>query len=159
MLSCYLYRRRIGAWLDGALAPDAARAVGRHVSRCGACSAETDGLRRLHAALGAVATPADPDWSGFWPGVVRRIEDARDARPRAAVRRRSWLQPRWAYGGALAAALVVSLTVWQLLPEHLAPETSEMIVRSAQTDYPGGHVMVYSTPEKDLTVVWVFGGD
>jgi hypothetical protein len=32
-----------------------------------------------------------------------------------------------------------------------------LIVRSADSDYPDATVMVYSTPDQDLTVVWVFG--
>jgi hypothetical protein len=66
--------------------------------------------------------------------------------------------PRWAYGGALAAALLVSLTVWQLMPTALAPDMP-VIVRSADSGDPHATVMVYSTPERDLTVVWVLGLD
>jgi hypothetical protein len=107
--------------------------------------------------LRAIPAPRDPDWTGFWPGVVRRIDDA--GRPAEAPRRRVWrIAPRWAYGGALAAALLLSLTVWQMMPGPLAPETP-VIVRSADTGYPGGRVMVYSTPDQDLTVVWVFGAE
>lgn len=131
--------------------------VGGHVARCGRCATEAGALRRLHAALQATPRPADPDWSGFWPGIVRGIEDARFA-PRRVPHRSGWLRPRWAYGGALAAALLVSLTFWQLMPERLAPE-APVIVRSADTGYPGAQVMVYSTPEQDLTVVWVLGAD
>ena len=32
-----------------------------------------------------------------------------------------------------------------------------MLVTSAATDDPRGTVMVYSTPEQDVAVVWVFG--
>lgn len=121
---------------------------------CARCANEVHGLRRLEAALRATPPPPDPDWTGFWPGIVRRIDDARHVPVRQ--QRRAWLTPRLAYGGAVAAALLITLTVWQLVPERLAPE-SPIIVRSADTGYPGGHVMVYSTPDQDLTVVWVFG--
>jgi anti-sigma factor RsiW len=156
VLSCYRHRRLISAWLDGALSVDAARATEAHVARCSRCSREADSLRRLSAALRATPGPSDPDWTGFWPAIVRGVEDAR--RTPAPRRRSAWLAPRWAYGGALAAALLVSLTVWQLMPERLAPD-APVIVRSANTDYPGAQVMVYSTPDRDLTVVWVFGAE
>ena len=97
---------------------------------------------------------AEPDWTGFWPGIVRGIQDARE--PRREPPRASWLRPRWAYGGALAAALLVTLTMWQLVPTKSVPE-SPVIVRSANSDDPRATVMVYSTPERDLTVVWVVG--
>ena len=34
-----------------------------------------------------------------------------------------------------------------------------MLVASASTEDPRGTVMVYSTPEQDVAVVWVFGLD
>jgi anti-sigma factor RsiW len=157
VLSCYLYRRRIGAYLDGALDDRQARTVAMHLSGCHHCSAEADVFRRLKLTLATAPKPADPDWVGFWPGVVRGIQDARV--PRAEPRRwAAWLRPRWAYGSALAAALLVSVGVWQLIPSRMQPETP-VIVRSADTGAPDATVMVYSTPERDLTVVWVFGLD
>jgi hypothetical protein len=32
-------------------------------------------------------------------------------------------------------------------------------VTAARTEFPGAEVMVYSPPERDLAVVWVFGLD
>jgi len=161
-LTCYLTRRRIGAYLDGALEPRSVGPVETHVAKCARCSTEVDGLRRLQARLRAIAGPAEPDWAGFWPGIVRGIEDARRERRTAAIpaprraRWADWPRLRWAYGGALAAALLVSIGLWQFVPGPSAPDAS-VIVRSADTGQPGGSVMVYSTPEKDLTVIWVFG--
>ena len=48
------------------------------------------------------------------------------------------------------------MAVWQLMPSSVAPEFP-VIVRSADTDDPNATVMVYSTPDRDLTVVWVMG--
>ena len=67
-----------------------------------------------------------------------------------------WRAPRWAYGGALAAALLLSVSVWQFTPSTLSPD-SPVIVRSADTGDPQATVMVYSTVDRDLTVVWVVG--
>jgi hypothetical protein len=159
VLTCYLYRRRIGAWLDGALDDGMARSTATHVGRCGRCADEADGLRRLKSLLGAVAQPALPDWTGFWPGVVRGIQDAPElAREAREPERRGWRPPRWAYGGALAAALLLSVGVWQFAPSTLAPD-APVIVGSADSGDPAATVMVYSTPERDLTVVWVLGLD
>lgn len=156
MLSCYLHRRRIGAYLDGVLDPGTARSTSEHLARCASCSVEAESLRSLRVRLRVAATAAAPEWTGFWPGIVRRIEAAR--RVPAPPRRTAWLRPRWAYGSALAAALIVSLTVWQFLPRP-AEREAPVIVRSADSGHPDGRVMVYSTPEQDLTVVWVFGLD
>ena len=117
-------------------------------------------MRRLRVLVRGSRIVADPDWSGFWQGVVRGIEDRRDARPTRVGR--AWWQPawrpRWAVGGALAAALLLSLGVWQWTP---GPRVSDagVLVTSASTEDPRGTVMVYSTPEQDVAVVWVFGLD
>ena len=160
MLTCYLTRRRIGAYLDEALDPQTSRSTAAHLATCARCQREAEEFRRLHSLLRRNLAPAEPDWTGFWQGVVRGIEDQRAARP-APARRRWWQQawgPRWAVGSALAAALLVSLGVWQWTPGP-APAQAGVMVTSAKTEDPRGTVMVYSTPEQDVAVVWVFGLD
>jgi anti-sigma factor RsiW len=154
VLTCYRYRRRIGAWLDGALDTPGDRAVAAHVEACPHCAGEVATLSRMKSVLASMAKPADPDWTGFWPGVVRGIQDGKVVRP--APRRAGWLRPRWAYGGAIAAALLVTLGVWQFAPTTVPPELP-VIVQSVGTDDPDASVVVYSTAERDLTVVWVSG--
>jgi len=99
----------------------------------------------------------EPEWSGFWPGIVRGIEDKRRLEPVLARRRWSWVwsPPRLAFGG-LAAALLISLGVWQFASGP-APSEAGVMVSSADTDDPRATLMVYSTPERDVAVVWVFG--
>lgn len=106
-----------------------------------------------------------PDWTGFWAGVARGIAEGRARAPLGAGRPwAGWLwpggrwpwRPRLAFGGALAAAALISLTLWQASYPPAAPEGA-VVVRSARTDAPGGSVMVYSPPERDLAVIWVFG--
>lgn len=102
------------------------------------------------------------DWTGFWPGVLRGIERERQAA--TAPARQSWqgrralAHPRIAFGGALAAAVVAAITLWQVL----APPTARadaITVHAATTEHPGASLMVYSPPERDLAVVWVFDSD
>jgi len=159
VLTCYRNRRRIGAYLDGALDTETARATAAHLAACGECGREAEGLRRLRGLLRQSLTPAEPDWTGFWQGIVRGIEDQRVRRPAPAPRRwwqQAW-RPRWALGSALAAALLVTLGVWQWTPT--SPTQAGVVVTSASTEDPRGTVMVYSTPEQDVAVVWVFGLD
>lgn len=155
MLSHYLNRRRLGAYLDGALDDGTARSTAAHLATCGVCQREADGLRRLRALLQQNVVMAEPDWTGFWPGVVRAVDAAKTARPAPTARLAS--RPRWALGGALAAALLVSIGVWQFGPDGTQPDG--VIVRSASTGDPGATVMVYGTPERDVAVVWVLGLD
>jgi hypothetical protein len=99
----------------------------------------------------------EPDWSGFWPGVVRGIQAGRRVEAVPVARRRSWgwSPPRLALG-ALAAAMLISLGVWQFAPGPAQSEAGVM-VSSAATEDPRATLIVYSTPERDVAVVWVFG--
>lgn len=157
MLTHYLTRRRLGAYLDGALDDATARATAAHLVTCAVCRGEVEGLRRLRALLHDTLAAAEPDWTGFWPGVVRGVDAAKSARPVPVASRRAWWRPQWALGGALAAALLVSVGVWQFGPGG-APQDG-VIVRSASTGDPGAIVMVYGPPERDVAVVWVLGLD
>ena len=161
MLTCLRTRRRIGAFLDGALAGATAQSIAKHLTGCSTCQREAEALRRMRALLQRTLSPGPsrvaPDWTGFWPGIVRGIEDARRREPLPVAAHRRW-RPRWALGGAVAAVGLVSLTFWQTLPGLLTPD-APVVVSSAHTEDPRGTVMVYSTHEKDVTVVWVLGLD
>ena len=155
MLKCYRTRQRLSAFVDGALDEATTRSTVAHLTSCQACQKEADQFRRLQAMLQrtAAATP-EPDWTGFWPGVVRGVQDAKRA-PAAARPRRAFWQPRWALGGAVAA-LLMSLGVWQMIPGPVTMDAG-VIVSSARTEDPRGTVVVYSNKEQDVAVVWVLG--
>ena len=112
----------------------------------------------LRRALGQAPRGPVPDWTGFWPGIVRGIEDARGKNsppvPAAAWKWR-W-NPRWALGGAALAVGILSFSLWQVMPDFLTSDPP-VVVSSAHTDDPNGTVMVYSGHGKDVTVVWVLG--
>lgn len=101
---------------------------------------------------------APSDWSGFWAGVARGIEDHREAlpvrRPRLELGR---FLPghRLAYGAA-AAVVLVSVAVWQFWG---GPAEPPIFIWSANTEMPGASLMVYAPPERDLAVVWVMASD
>ncbi len=96
------------AFLDGALAPERAGEVARHLDACPACRAERDRLASAIAALGML--PPAPEPSPFFatrlqarlaregtrePGLLRRISAAR------------WKLAAPVLAGALAAGVVV----------------------------------------------------
>lgn len=155
MLTCYFTRRRLDAWLDGALDEGAAGRVSAHASTCARCQSEVVALGRLRSLLRDTLQPAEPDWTGFWQGVVRGVEDSRLARPARSAP--AWRRPRWALS-AVAAAFILSVGIWQFTPGP-APVEAGVHVSSAHTDDPRATVMVYSTPEQDVAVVWVVGVD
>jgi len=153
VFTCYRTRRRLGAWLDGALDEGTAHSTAAHVAACGVCQREVGELRRLHTLLTRTATVRDPDWTGFWPRGVGPDQDRREPAP---VRSASRSRPcQWALGGALAAALLVSLGLWEFGPGN----EPGVLVNSASTGDPRATVMVYGPPERDVAVVWVLGLD
>src|SRR5947208_7058377 len=117
VLTCFRTRRRIGAYLDGALEADATASAARHLAECASCRREAEDLRRMKALLQRVLSPetisASPDWTAFWPGILRGIEAGR--RVPAAKPHAGWRRARWALGGALVASLALwpTLSQWQ----------------------------------------------
>ena len=164
VLNCLLARRRIGAYLDGALENGPAASIARHLSKCATCQGEAENIRRMRALVQrtlSLGQRTEPDWSGFWPGIVRGIEHAKHGELPVPVARRGswWRRPRLTLGGALVAAALVSITLWQLNPGPLAPD-APIFVSSAHTEDPRGTVVVYSPHEQqDVAVVWVLGLD
>jgi anti-sigma factor RsiW len=158
VLSCYWHKPRIGAYLDGALTGRRAEAIGAHLDRCVSCQGEAESLRRLAGRLRGSLFVAEPDWTGFWAGVVRGIEDGRRAPAKPLPQRATW-RPRVAWGGAVAAVLLVSLTFWQMSQSAGPALDGRVFVNAAATEDPRATVMVYSTPEQDVAVVWLLGLD
>ena len=149
---CLFARRRLSAYVDGALATGQTVSLSRHLQRCASCRDEVDGLGHVKALLQRSAIRVvEPDWTGFWPGIVRGIQDGAVFRPVHVASR--WRR-RWAMGG-VAAAAVATLTMIVAYP-GLVPDGSDdpVLITAADTQYPGG-TMVYHTPEK-MAVVWVF---
>jgi anti-sigma factor RsiW len=176
--ACWLTRRRLGAFRDGELGAAPGARVAEHLERCAGCAGELAALRRLRLGL-AMTAPEPPEavWDTFWPQVRSRIAAA----PPEPARRRPWgvavPYPRLAFGSALAIAAVAVLAVlapWQPTPVPQAPEAPRIatpappeggvapaampvVVQSVETAAPDSSVMVYTNPDTDTTVVWVFG--
>ncbi len=160
MLTHYRLRRRIGAYLDGALDEGWTRMAASHLEACARCRRQADELRRLKGLMVRAVAAGTPDWTGFWPGLVRRIEDGRAAKPVEIGWRwpRAVWRPRLAFGGAVTLALLLALGLWQAF--YPTPTLADGVdVSAARTDVPTATVMVYTTPERDFAVVWVFDSD
>jgi len=159
VLSCYRARKRLGAWLDGALSAADARWTERHAAGCARCGAEVAELRRIKSLVAEAASVPEPDWTGFFPGIVRGIQDERPSPAGLAPHRGGWgFSPRWAMGGAAMAAVALALVLWQG-GQGVAPAEASVLVNSAESENPAATVMVYTPPSKDLAVVWVFDDD
>lgn len=133
-----------------------------HAARCAECQGRVDRLRKLRGLIRSTQVEvADPDWSGFWTSVRLRI--AREA-PRP--HREAWWMPYWkpvwghprmALGSLVVSTLALALVMWSS-PQGTVPRASAapVQVQDVSTTDPDRSVMVYSNPDDDVTVIWVF---
>src|SRR5262245_50558091 len=178
---CWLVRRRLSAYQDGELSPGARTRVARHVQACAGCRHELEVLGRLRAALATDADdPPEAVWAAFWPQV--RAQIAAPAPAPEPVWRRAWIglrdRPRRGLAPALAGvalAVLAVVTPWQQRATQQlsappvevggAPEIpggspvalNQVVIQSIETADPDVPVMVYESPESNVTVLWVFG--
>src|SRR5262249_51309008 len=175
---CWFIRRRLGAYRDAELSASDRRRIEAHLQSCEPCSRELRILDSFRTALtSVVAAPPEAVWTAFWPQVRDRIA----APVTAPEPTRPWLwtpemaRPRLGMAPALAAgALAVLAVVAPWAPRHESPAPTavagrqepatvqtasldQVVIQSIETEDPDVPVMVYASPESDVTVLWVFG--
>lgn len=109
----------------------------------------------------AEADAVEPDWSGFWPAVQARIVQEAPRPIRDAwwlpYWKPVWGHPRMALSGLAISSLALALVLW---PSPHAPVSravaSPVEVQDVSTPDPNRSVMVFSNPDDDVTVIWVF---
>lgn len=162
--SCFWMRRRLAAYFGGTLSVQQAGVVAAHLKGCAGCGQEASRLERLRKLVHAtLAAGPDPDWSGFWGGVRRRIltespRPWREAWWGGVWRQISW-RPRLALGGALAGLLLMAAALWPRGPQETPMLPPTVVVTAVETAHPEGNLAVFSSPEDEMTVIWVFGLD
>jgi len=159
-LACLWNHRRLEGLVDGALGSRAGRVAARHVSGCASCRSEVERHRRLRLLVrSALAEVADPGWSGFWLSVRARI-----VRETPQLVRESWWLPFWkpvwghprvALGSVVVSTLAAVLVLWPS-PQSTKAVATPVQVQDVSTADPDRSVMVYSSPDDDVTVIWVF---
>ena len=102
-------------------------------------------------------TSSTPDWSGFWPAVRIRIASEKPPPVRESwwlpVWKPVWGHPRVALGSLMVSGLAAGLVLWPSPPVTLA---APVVVQDVSSADPDRSVMVYSSPDDDVTVIWVF---
>lgn len=155
-LKCFWMKRRLAPYLDGALSGQRAEAVAGHLQGCPECREEVSGLERLRGLLRSTLTVGpDPEWARFWDGIRGRI---RSGRPRPWREAWGWY-PRLALGGAVAGGLLLAALLWPMGPPERPAGPAGVVVNTVETAHPDGNVMVFSSAEDEMTVIWVFGLD
>jgi hypothetical protein len=165
-LACFRMRSRLEPYADAALPAGSARRLEAHLSGCAACRAQVQEAQRLRGLLQASAAdvPA-PDWSVFWSGVSARIARERPAPVRdpwwLPLWRPVWGHPRLALSGAVAAGLALTLSLWPVDDDGglSSAWAAPVVVQDVSAPDPDQSVMVYSSPDRALTVIWLFTPD
>lgn len=98
-------KEELTALLDGALAPERAAEVLRHLEACGDCRAEKDRLAAGIAALRALPPPPEPS-----PFFAARLEAriAREGKRRSWIERLDLSRLRWKIAAPAAAAAIAA---------------------------------------------------
>lgn len=143
------------------------RSVKAHLAHCQDCFRRVEGLVQLQTLVrSAVPAPSEPDWTGFWPGIQARIrsEEPRPIRDPWWIPfwKPFWGHPRLAMGGVMVVVLAVALSLWPFQGrEGQVPMAwaGPVVVQDVGTPDPERAVMVYSTPDQALTVIWLFSSD
>ena len=116
MTGCDDKRTELGAYVLGALEPDEAADIRRHLQECPDCAAERDALAPMPGLLslagGADAAVNEP----LSPAFEERLLDAyarehTDMPRRHIGRLRRWLRPRWLAVGATAVVAAAAAAV------------------------------------------------
>jgi anti-sigma factor RsiW len=166
-LTCLWTRPLLERYADGALTPRVVRSVQVHLGRCQGCLHRTERLARVGTLVRSAAPdPAEPGWQGFWAGIEARIlsEEPRPLRSPwwIPLWKPFWGHPRLAMGGVVVTMLAAVLLMWPMSSrqgEGPVAWAGPVVVQDVGTSDPEQPVMVYSTPDQALTVIWLFSSD
>ena len=132
---------RLSDYVDGALTPDEAAEVERHMKTCASCARDVDRLHALLATAAVLPRTIDPP-AALWPAIRQTLEARKgatlDVTPRSTKRQRIFAL-RWLFA---ASVLVV------------ATAAVSLVVRRAVDDSrPGQPVTAYSVSSRNASVV------
>jgi len=112
MLSCIIYRNRLGAYLDGELSQRKRESIKAHLDKCIACQKQIEDIRGLEGLLhDSLLVPPLPD--GFTDKMMR---EARRKTQQEAIRERpllpmGWNLLRWFAGLSLTMRAAACVTI------------------------------------------------
>ena len=137
------HQHEVERWFDGAAAD--ARDVEKHIEGCPECAAHLNELKRIRAAIHAAKIEAEIGEEQF-PAFMRGIEEGIAAPKRSPV-------GRWAMASALAAALIVALSVISIVSPGTEP-IQAITIEESSTDIDGATTESVVVNE-ETTMVWI----
>ena len=164
---CARVLARLGAYVDGELEEGRRDLMNVHVLSCQSCSAELQRLQTLQEQLRrslAVSLPGQ-DSDMFWQNVERKIKEAKAPRwwTLDRVKELFWFYPKLKWASAAVLGTTVLLFTADLVlrpaippPAPLGPTgTSPKTVVESVEGGPNSSVILFSTPDQQLKIIWV----
>ncbi len=164
---CATVRQQLSAYVDGELQEARRLRLEAHLGSCQGCSAELQRLRTLSNYLNRslVISLPEHDARRFWDHVERKIEGAKAPRWWTLDRVRELFRfyPKIGWASAAVLGTTILLFAADLVlrpsmppPTPLAPTEapSRTVVESVEGG-PNSSVMLFSTPDQQLKIIWV----
>lgn len=159
--ACRDFEDAIGHFVAGrlhAIAPERMAALEAHVNGCAACAArmESAGVVPGDVPDEAVAPPNEDEWAKVWSGIEQAT-----ARTVSAPRPGRWLRTVQTWG-AIAAALALTISVWQFGAGGAESAWVLELARGDDTEISSIEVFGDSMPmvlfagDDEISVIWVF---
>lgn len=183
MAECGEIGMMLGAFEDSELEPNEMQEVAFHLARCESCTGMLSDYSTLGRNLRSIT--AEPSMAGFSSAVIARI----DRLPQPMVQRIERFLRRQldslgagvAWGGAVAAAAIITIVLMTPYAEQfanrgthsiVAPAANQMAAATSNTNEPtmadndshadisrlesqNHSVAVWSEPRRDTTVIWL----
>ena len=146
---CFLIKKRLIPYIEGALNPQADLAVDKHISRCPRCAAELDLIRGMCSTLRSDKTPVVEPAADLW----QRIEQEIAASPQPNRQRTSFRGLR--HAGAVAAVAVAAIAVVNLPTKPVKHSIVAVVRKQNQTIVARLDVtpdMSYDKTDKSLVI-------
>jgi anti-sigma factor RsiW len=163
-MNCRETRPLLPLFFDGELEARQMRAVALHSTRCPECEDELRHFERLQDAVVShlAAMVDDVDLTQMWAGIAPRLESRA---PTLGRRLRAWWDERelgWMVRGpafaAAAAALLLTLALWQRSGTTAGPEVASRVDNSAVLDSVQSSVdslALVTDEETNTTLLWI----
>jgi anti-sigma factor RsiW len=157
MNDCERTQENIGRWVDDELNRAESERIRVHVESCTACRAAQQRMEKIDQALHGVlaAEAAQVEFTSFWRGVERRINERRPWH-------REWLDrvigvPRSAWAvPAVIALLLALLSLDSYFPAWRGGVTRSGFAAVNSIDAHGRSVALLRENETKTTVIWLY---
>jgi anti-sigma factor RsiW len=143
--------------MDGVLSPARRKRLEAYLAAHPELRAEPAAWADTAATLRGFRAPGAPTPEAAWSDVRRAIR--LEGVPADHAERRSLMAMPRVWAGALAAVMLMCVSVWSLVGVGPRPEVPEADVEMVETGLSDATVMVYTDTETRSVIIWVSNDD